>query len=84
MCITKLYFNLYFRADVTITDLDELVELMQYNIDKNQALIDERQGMCRSAELTWGKECKDKAADLILMADCIYYEEVCESRGVNN
>lgn len=63
------------RACVTITDLPEFVELMAYNVSENARLIKEKGGQCDVSTLVWGTESKVKA-DLILLADCIYYEEV--------
>ena len=61
-----------------ITDLADFVPLMRYNIEQNQAAIDEKHGHCVAEELCWGsvKMSHDKA-DLILLADCIYYEQAC-------
>lgn len=58
-----------------VTDLPEFVPLMQYNIEKNQALIDEKGGLCEAEELSWGTN-SNRKADVILLADCIYYEQV--------
>ncbi|XP_063803691.1 protein N-lysine methyltransferase METTL21D [Pseudophryne corroboree] len=60
-------------ADVTVTDLEELQELMKSNIDSNSHLIT---GSCQAKVLKWG-EVSDSfpTLDYILMADCIYYEE---------
>ena len=68
-------FSCIYRAKVTITDLPEFVPLMRLNVDANKHL-------CKypvSAEaLRWGEEVSSRFSnvDIILIADCIYYEEV--------
>lgn len=64
-----------FSASVTVTDLADFVPLMQYNIQQNQAAINMKAGDCKAEELSWGDK-TNKKYDLILLADCIYYEQV--------
>ena len=64
------------RANVTVTDLPEFVPLMDYNIRDNTASVT---GTIRAASLTWGSAAGREvpaAPDMVLLADCIYYEEV--------
>ncbi|KAM9147196.1 protein N-lysine methyltransferase METTL21D [Pangshura tecta] len=64
-------------ADVTVTDLEELQDLMNINIEKNKHLVT---GSIQAKVLKWGEDVKEflPAPDYILMADCIYYEESLE------
>ncbi|XP_062974577.1 protein N-lysine methyltransferase METTL21D [Elgaria multicarinata webbii] len=64
-------------ANVTVTDLEEVQDLLKMNIETNRHLIT---GSIRAKVLKWGKEVTDflPAPDYILMADCIYYEESLE------
>ncbi|XP_056403222.1 protein N-lysine methyltransferase METTL21D [Hyla sarda] len=61
-------------ANVTVTDLEDLQDLMKKNIESNSALIT---GFCQAKVLKWGEDIVDISPypDYILMADCIYYEE---------
>ncbi|XP_073433817.1 protein N-lysine methyltransferase METTL21D isoform X1 [Dendrobates tinctorius] len=61
-------------VDVTVTDLEDLQDLMKMNIKSNSALIT---GSCEAKVLKWGEDVTDfsPSPDYILMADCIYYEE---------
>ena len=60
-------------ADVTITDLPDFVPLIKMNIEENKALI---KGTTEAAPLTWGQDIVSNNFHYILLADCIYYEEV--------
>ncbi|XP_053103563.1 protein N-lysine methyltransferase METTL21D isoform X2 [Hemicordylus capensis] len=64
-------------ANVTVTDLEEVQDLIEMNIENNQHLLT---GSIRAKVLKWGEEVTDflPAPDYILMADCIYYEESLE------
>ncbi|KAJ6654027.1 hypothetical protein lerEdw1_007536, partial [Lerista edwardsae] len=64
-------------ANVTVTDLEEVQDLLRMNIETNQHLIT---GSIQAKVLKWGEEVTDflPAPDYILMADCIYYEESLE------
>ncbi|XP_043930222.1 protein-lysine methyltransferase METTL21D [Protopterus annectens] len=64
-------------ANVTVTDLEELQDLLTRNIEENKHLIT---GSIEAKVLKWGEK---KASglgcpDYVLMADCIYYEESLE------
>ncbi|KAG9481144.1 hypothetical protein GDO78_010412 [Eleutherodactylus coqui] len=60
-------------ANVTVTDLEDLQDLMKTNIENNSALLT---GSCQAKVLKWGEDVVDlPSPDYILMADCIYYEE---------
>lgn len=66
-----------FRAKTIITDLVDFVPLMKQNIEENKKnfVMD-----IEARELKWGTDiaketfCKD--VDVVVVADCIYYEEV--------
>ncbi|XP_077180216.1 protein N-lysine methyltransferase METTL21D [Paroedura picta] len=64
-------------ANVTVTDLEEVQDLLKKNIESNQHLIS---GSIQAKVLKWGEDVTDflPAPDYILMADCIYYEESLE------
>ncbi|XP_068051030.1 protein N-lysine methyltransferase METTL21D isoform X2 [Anomalospiza imberbis] len=64
-------------ANVTVTDLEELQELMLVNIENNKHLVT---GSVRAKVLKWGEDVTEfqPPPDYILMADCIYYEESLE------
>ncbi|KAM6462531.1 protein N-lysine methyltransferase METTL21D isoform 1-T1 [Liasis olivaceus] len=64
-------------ANVTVTDLEEVQDLLKMNIEKNQHLVS---GSIQAKVLKWGEDVTDflPAPDFILMADCIYYEESLE------
>ncbi|CAH2327895.1 Hypothetical predicted protein [Pelobates cultripes] len=61
-------------ANVILTDLEELQDLMKMNIDRNADLIT---GSCQAKVLKWGEDVTEfmPPSNYILMADCIYYEE---------
>ncbi|XP_067592642.1 protein N-lysine methyltransferase METTL21D isoform X1 [Pseudorca crassidens] len=64
-------------ADVIVTDLEELQDLLKMNINMNKHLVT---GSVQAKVLKWGEEIEDfpSPPDYILMADCIYYEESLE------
>uniref|UniRef100_A0A8C8SKR0 Valosin containing protein lysine methyltransferase n=1 Tax=Pelusios castaneus TaxID=367368 RepID=A0A8C8SKR0_9SAUR len=64
-------------ADVVVTDLEELQDLLNINIEKNKHLVT---GSIQAKVLKWGEDVKEflPAPDYILMADCIYYEQSLE------
>ncbi|XP_009892232.1 PREDICTED: protein-lysine methyltransferase METTL21D [Charadrius vociferus] len=66
-----------YRANVTVTDLEELQELLLVNIENNRHLVT---GSVRAKVLKWGEDVAEflPPPDYILMADCIYYEESLE------
>ncbi|XP_067895177.1 protein-lysine methyltransferase METTL21D isoform X2 [Heterodontus francisci] len=65
------------RAHVTVTDLEELQELLNININDNKHLVT---GSIQAKVLKWGESVKDLPPDpdYILVADCIYYEQSLE------
>ncbi|CAM4643727.1 unnamed protein product [Leuciscus chuanchicus] len=65
-------------ANVTVTDLEELLPLLKLNIEKNQQLI--CTGSITAKVLKWGGSVEDflPYPHYILMADCIYYEQSVE------
>ncbi|XP_061468597.1 protein N-lysine methyltransferase METTL21D isoform X2 [Rhineura floridana] len=64
-------------ANVTVTDLEEVQDLLKMNIENNRHLIT---GSIEAKILKWGEDITDflPTPDYILMADCIYYEESLE------
>ena len=63
-------------AHATITDLPALMELMQKNIDHNASVL---KASATAKCLAWGTDVSDvDTPDMILFADCIYYEESLE------
>uniref|UniRef100_UPI00398F6998 protein N-lysine methyltransferase METTL21D n=1 Tax=Pristiophorus japonicus TaxID=55135 RepID=UPI00398F6998 len=64
-------------AHVTVTDLEELQDLLNINISENKRLVT---GSIQAKVLKWGETVKDLPhdPDYILMADCIYYEQSLE------
>ncbi|KAM5235473.1 protein N-lysine methyltransferase METTL21D [Ctenodactylus gundi] len=62
-------------ADVVVTDLEELQDLLEMNIRMNKHLVT---GSVQAKVLKWFIEDFPSPPDYILMADCIYYEESLE------
>ncbi|XP_041070063.1 protein-lysine methyltransferase METTL21D isoform X1 [Carcharodon carcharias] len=64
-------------AHVTVTDLEELQDLLNININDNKHLVT---GSIQAKVLKWGESVKDLPPDpdYILVADCIYYEQSLE------
>lgn len=65
------------QAEVTITDVTEVVPNMQKNIDINHFEIDN----ITATSLVWGEEITNESflhQDYILASDVIYYEELFE------
>ncbi|GFQ86717.1 protein-lysine methyltransferase METTL21D [Trichonephila clavata] len=59
-------------AEVILTDLPEVVPLLEKNIELNKAVL---KGAASASVLEWGKlEKIFPIPDLILVSDCIYYE----------
>ena len=62
-----------------MTDLNELLDLLRKNLDENKSLIHST-STCEIKELNWmnhGDILKDfKKQNIIIIADCIYYEQV--------
>lgn len=69
----------FYRGDVVLTDLPEMVPLMKRNAAKNSAAL---KGKVAAQAFEWGTDIqsltKDKCGcfDIVLAADCIYYKEV--------
>jgi len=72
-----IFTNFYcFRASTIITDLLDFVPLMNLNIEANKTIF---QMDVEARELKWGSEISSKDSadiDVVVVADCIYYEEV--------
>ncbi|KAL3891239.1 hypothetical protein ACJMK2_003502 [Sinanodonta woodiana] len=65
-----------YGADVTMTDLPEFIPLIQLNIDTNKHLFVTK---VTAAALPWGRlQDIEENCDIILLADCIYYEDSLE------
>ncbi|KAH9496686.1 hypothetical protein Btru_009658 [Bulinus truncatus] len=71
-------------AKVVITDLPEIVPLMQHNVNLNEKIL---KGSCTATELKWGnkehmahikQEHFSESVDFLLIADCVYYEAIEE------
>ncbi|XP_038634186.1 protein-lysine methyltransferase METTL21D isoform X1 [Scyliorhinus canicula] len=62
-------------AHVTVTDLEELQDLLNTNINDNKHLVT---GSIQAKVLKWGESVKHlpPEPDYILVADCIYYEQL--------
>ncbi|XP_062525226.1 protein N-lysine methyltransferase METTL21D [Bombyx mori] len=66
-------------AQVTITDLPEALPLIRLNINENKSKIGSMGGYATAESLIWGdqySEIFNEEYDLIVLADCIYYEEL--------
>lgn len=64
---------------VLMTDLEEAIPLLEYNVEQNRSKFGELPNVQVTA-LTWSKEeaeklAQDKIFDYILISDCIYYDE---------
>ncbi|KAJ0063135.1 hypothetical protein NL108_012606, partial [Boleophthalmus pectinirostris] len=62
-------------AHVFVSDLEELVTLLNLNIQENLDLVNK--GSITAKVLKWGEDVSDfmPHPHYILMADCIYYEQ---------
>ncbi|XP_049804793.1 protein N-lysine methyltransferase METTL21D-like isoform X2 [Schistocerca nitens] len=70
-------------AHVTMTDLPEIMPLMRHNIDVNRHLWTQSGGSATAEILRWGEEVSEvKEISLLLLADCVYYEEVLPETAV--
>lgn len=67
-----------FRAQVTLTDLPEALPLLRKNINENKFKISSMGGYAIAEALIWGETSPlfDEKYDMVLLADCVYYEEV--------
>ncbi|KAJ7331806.1 hypothetical protein JRQ81_013986 [Phrynocephalus forsythii] len=65
------------RANITVTDLEEVQDVLNMNIENNRNLVT---GSIQAKVLKWGEDITGflPAPDYILMADCIYYEKSLE------
>ena len=67
---------LYFcdRAYVTMTDLSEVIPLLQNNTDINETEWNSLGGNVCTQVLQWVSDFQDwNTADVLLLADCVYY-----------
>ncbi|XP_019874696.1 protein N-lysine methyltransferase METTL21D isoform X2 [Aethina tumida] len=64
-------------ACVVLTDLHNALPLLELNIKCNRDVLDELNTSIEAKTLQWGQDCDIKfTPDIILLADCIYYEGV--------
>jgi hypothetical protein len=67
------YIYIFFRGNVTLTDLPENLQQLKQNVDENIPSI---KGTVKVAALKWGTAFRSEPFDFLIMADCIYYPEV--------
>jgi len=62
----------YYGAEVILTDLEQLVPLLDYNIEKNQHSLT---GKVTAAALCWGESSShcQPPPDYLVLANCVYY-----------
>ncbi|XP_050667122.1 protein N-lysine methyltransferase METTL21D-like [Leptidea sinapis] len=68
-------------AQVTLTDLPEALPLLRLNIAENKSKIVSMGGYAIAESLVWGdnnSEIKKQEFDMILLADCVYYEDAID------
>ena len=68
----------YYGADTIITDMDNIVPLIDYNIQQNK---DNMKGNVAAKGLVWGEDASelcDKPIDYLILANCVYYEPSLE------
>lgn len=68
-----MYNFLFCSANALITDLPDFIPLIEMNITENKSLI---KGSAKALPLRWGEDTVQDYFHYILLADCIYYEEV--------
>lgn len=69
----SMYIFLFCSANALITDLPDFIPLIEMNITENKSLI---KGSAKALPLRWGEDTVQDYFHYILLADCIYYEEV--------
>ena len=66
-----------FRASVVLTDLENTLPMLERNIDLNKKQWKTLGGTAQAQVLEWGKKINLKfKPEIILLTDCVYYEEV--------
>lgn len=65
-------------SQVEVTDLEEAVPLLKYNIEKNLEMF--RSSIVSANSFMWSKQNSEKliinkSYDFVLLSDCVYYEE---------
>ena len=67
----------HYGVQVTNTDLEDLVPLLQHNIEMNE---DSMKGKIEAKPLRWGEDCSalKPPVDYLVLANCIYYESSME------
>ena len=67
-----------------MTDLPEFLPLMEYNTQANMGIVKESSGKLSAEALVWGEDVsRFLRPKLIVLADCIYYEEVMRTSYFN-
>lgn len=62
-----------FGASVVLTDLEELLPLLELNVEKNKKSL---KGSVKVSCLKWGQDVSEfMKPSVILVADCVYYEQ---------
>lgn len=60
-----------------MTDLENALPMLEKNIKANEKQWKSLGGVAKAQALEWGKEVKlNFIPDIILLTDCVYYEEV--------
>jgi hypothetical protein len=60
-----------------MTDLSEIMPLLQTNIDINETVWNSLGGKVHTQVLQWGSDLQDwNTAEVLLLAVCVYYMEV--------
>jgi len=61
---------------VILTEQNKALEDLRQNVERNQNLVNEGGGSLQVKELDWSKDYDEEPCDILLLADCIYYQEV--------
>lgn len=77
---------MYFSAQVTLTDIPETLPLLRLNINENKEKIGSMGGYAIAESLVWGDSSSllNEEFDIVLLADCVYYEEVIINYNAHN
>lgn len=61
---------------MTLTDQSKALPLLDHNIQRNAELLKTLNGSVRTKSLDWCNEIDEPSCDVLLLADCVYYQEV--------
>lgn len=78
-----LFLHIYSSAQVTLTDLPEALPLLRLNISENKQKIGSMGGYAIAEVLVWGdnhSEIYKQEFDMVVLADCVYYEDVIDHK----